>query len=102
MVAQRASLVNREGQYLAHSNPAMDLRHCLGETQDPLELALLQDMQKKPHGTIMGKGFVPDYVVEYYKLEAAPWAIMLHARGSQILAPGLSFRFTIWAAVFSS
>ena len=35
LVTQMACLVNQEGHYLAHSNPAMQARHCLGETQDP-------------------------------------------------------------------
>jgi class 3 adenylate cyclase len=93
LVAQMACLVNREGQYLAHSSAAMEARHCLGETQDPLELAMLRAMKEKPYGTIMGAGYIPGHVIGYYQLQAAPWAIMLHARGSQILAPILHFRF---------
>jgi len=88
LVAQMACLVSQEGYYLAHSSSAMQARHCLGETQDPLELAMIKAMREKPYGTIMGK----DRVIGYYKLHAAPWAIMLHARGSQILAPILRFR----------
>ncbi|MGA8141760.1 MAG: adenylate/guanylate cyclase domain-containing protein, partial [Desulfobaccales bacterium] len=87
LVAQMACLVGQEGNYLAHSSPAMQSRHCLGGTGDPLELAMLKDMKEKPYGTIMGK----DRVIGYYKLHAAPWAIMLHARSSQILAPILRF-----------
>ncbi|MGB8874033.1 MAG: adenylate/guanylate cyclase domain-containing protein [Desulfobaccales bacterium] len=87
LVAQMACVVNQEGLYLAHSSPAMQSRHCLGGTGDPLELAMLKDMREKPYGTIMGK----DRVIGYYKLHAAPWAIMLHARSSQILAPILQF-----------
>jgi len=87
LVAQMACLVSQEGHYLAHSSPAMQSRHCLGETGDPLELAMIKAMREKPYGTIMGK----DRVIGYYKLHAAPWAIMLHARGSQILAPILRF-----------
>ena len=93
LVAQMACLVNQEGQYLAHSSAAMEARHCLGETQDPLELAMLKAMKEKPSGTLMGEGYTPKHVIGYYKLEAAPWAIMLHAQGSQILAPILTFRF---------
>ncbi|MFA5112285.1 MAG: hypothetical protein WC443_12815, partial [Desulfobaccales bacterium] len=39
--ANMACLVNNQGLYLAHSNPSMAARHCLGDTQDPLELAML-------------------------------------------------------------
>jgi adenylate cyclase len=93
MVAQMACLVNQEGHYLAHSSSAMQARHCLGETQDPIELAMLKAMKEKDSGTLMGEGYRPDQVIGFYKLHAAPWAIMLHAQGSQILAPILRFRF---------
>ncbi len=93
MVAQMACLVSQEGHYLAHSSSAMQARHCLGETQDPMELAMLQAMKEKDYGTLMGEGYRPDMVIGYYKLHTAPWAIMLHARGSEILAPILRFRF---------
>ena len=88
LVAQMACLVSREGRYLAHSSPAMQARHCLGETRDPLELAMLKAIKEKHYGTLMGK----DRVIGYHQLHAAPWAIMLHARGSQILAPIILFR----------
>jgi len=89
MVAQMACLVSDQGHYLAHSSPAMQARHCLGETKDPLELAMLKAMKEKDYDTVMGK----NQVIGYYRLHAAPWAIMLHAQGSQILAPILKFRF---------
>jgi adenylate cyclase len=54
---------------------------------------MLKAMKEKDYGTLMGKGYRPDQVIGYYRLHAAPWAIMLHARGSQILAPILRFRF---------
>jgi adenylate cyclase len=93
LVAQMACLVTDQGHYLAHSNPAMQGRHCLGETQDPMETAMLKTIKEKPYGTIMGAGYDPKHVIGFYKLEAAPWAIMLHAQGRQILAPILRFRF---------
>jgi len=92
MQAQMACLVNVQGHYLAHSSPMMKNRHCLGDTQDPMELAMLKAMKEKPYDTIVGGGYTPDHVIGYYRLKAAPWAIMLHARGSQILAPILRFR----------
>ncbi|MDP3181522.1 MAG: adenylate/guanylate cyclase domain-containing protein [Desulfobaccales bacterium] len=81
------------GNFLAHSDPSMKGRHCLGDTQSPLELAMLEAMKEKPFGTLMGKGHPPEEVVGYYRLHAAPWAIMLHAQGSQILAPIVHFRY---------
>jgi len=82
-----ACLVSKEGMYLAHTNPLMQA-HCLGETQDPLELATLEAMKRKPFGTIIG----PNEVIGFYRLSEAPWAIMLHAQSRQILAPIWQFR----------
>lgn len=84
-----ACLVNNQGNYLAHSDPAMAGRHCLGENQNPLELAMLTEMKEKPSGTLMGQG----KVIGFYRLHAAPWALMLHAEGRQILAPIRRFHF---------
>lgn len=84
-----ACLVSDTGHYLAHSNPAMVGRHCLGENRDPLELAMLKEMKDKTSGTIMGHG----KVIGFYRLHGAPWAIMLHAEGRQIMAPIRRFHF---------
>ena len=87
LVALMACLVSQEGNYLAHSNPAMQGRHCLGETRDPLELTMLKAMKEKHYGILMDQ----DQVIGYHMLHTAPWAIMLHARRSEILAPILRF-----------
>jgi class 3 adenylate cyclase len=93
MQAQKACLVSQEGQFLAHTSPAMKTRHCLGETQDPLELAMLQAMKTRPYDTILTRrGYTPVEVIGFYRLHDAPWAIMLHAHGSEIMAPLLRFR----------
>jgi len=89
MQSNMACLVNDQGLYLAHSNPSMAGRHCLGETQDVLELAMRAELKAKLYGTLIGG----DRVIGYYRLIAAPWAIMLHARASQILAPIRRFQF---------
>ncbi len=88
MQSNMACLVNEAGTYLAHTNPAMESRHCLGETQDPLEVVMLAEMKDKTSGTIQGG----DEVIGFYRLHQAPWVIMLHARASQILAPIYWFR----------
>jgi adenylate cyclase len=83
-----ACLVSDNGNFLAHTNPAMKSRHVLGDTQNPLELTMLREMQQKPYGTIVGHS----QVIGYYRLQGAPLAIMLHAYESQIMAPILRFR----------
>jgi adenylate cyclase len=84
-----ACLLKDNGVFLAHTNPAMDSRHCLGETQNPLELAMLQELQRQPYGTIVGSR----QVIGFYRLKGTPWAVMLHAQESQIMAPILNFQF---------
>jgi len=83
-----ACLVNENGNFIAHTNPAMASRQVLGDTQNPLELTMLREMQQKPYGTIVGR----DQVIGYYRLQGAPLAIMLHAYENQIMAPILRFR----------
>ena len=85
-------LVDQDGRYLAHPDPALKGRHCLGENRDELEVALLQAIQENPSGTLLRQGHFTDRVLGYYRLEQAPWAIMLHATGRQILAPFFRFR----------
>jgi adenylate cyclase len=84
-----ACLVNDNGTFLAHTNPAMRPRLCLGDTQNPLELTMLRDMKVKHYGTVVGR----NEVIGYYRVRGAPWVIMLHARENQIMAPILRFRF---------
>jgi len=88
MQSNMACLVNQNGHYLAHSNPSMKNRHCLGETENALELAMLKELPQKQSGIIVGNG----EVIGFHRLHTAPWAIMLHARSSQILAPILRFQ----------
>jgi adenylate cyclase len=83
-----ACLVNDNGTFVAHTNPAMKSRRILGDTQNPLELAMLREMQDKPYGTIVGHR----QVIGYYQLQGAPLVIMLHAYESQIMGPILRFR----------
>lgn len=93
MQTNMACLVSKQGMYLAHSNPAMQARYCLGESRDPLELRMLAAMQREPYGTFQGRGLTPSRVIGYYRLQEAPWAIMLHAPGTKILKPILTFQF---------
>jgi adenylate cyclase len=84
-----ACLLNRNGIFLTHTNPAMANRVYLGDTQNPLELAMRKDMKVKPYGILLGS----HEVIGYYRVPGAPWVIMLHAQENQIMAPILQFRF---------
>ncbi|MCF8037483.1 MAG: HAMP domain-containing protein [Desulfobacteraceae bacterium] len=89
--SNQVCLVDESGQYLAHS-AAMEKREQLGATGDPLEKALLEKMQESPFGTHLGSGHPPHLVGGFYRLERAPWVLIMYAPGREILAPILEFR----------
>ncbi len=88
-----AYLVDTSGRYLAKSEATRKGRTRLGETDDSLELAILKEMQEKPFGTILGPGHPPEKVGGFYRIEQAPWTMLLFAPGEKILAPIIKFRF---------
>lgn len=88
-----AYLVDASGRYLAKSEATKKAHVRLGETSDPLELAILEQMQEKPFGTILGPGHPPEKVGGFYRIEHAPWTMVLFAPGEKILAPIIKFRF---------
>ena len=88
--SEAACLVDNSGVCL--TDPKMKGRGQLGETDDPLELAILQAMKEKPFATLQGSGHPPDKVAGFYSLEEAPWAIVLFAPGEKILAPIVHYR----------
>jgi hypothetical protein len=91
--SHKVCLVDEKGGYLAHAAAIMKGRNQLGETNDPLELAVFTAMKEKPFGTILGSGHPPDQVGGFYKIDNAPWTIILIAPGEEILAPMVRFRF---------
>ncbi len=88
--SEMAGLVDNSGMFLTGS--MLKGRGRLGETNDPLELAILKAMKEKPFGTLRGPGHPPDKVAGFYRIEQAPWSIVLFAPGSKILAPIIRFR----------
>ena len=88
----QACLIENSGRYLAHTNALMAGRMQLGGTEDPFEIALLQEIQNKPYGTLLGPGHPPDQVAGYYHLHYAPWIIVLFAPGNEVLAPIVQLR----------
>jgi adenylate cyclase len=90
--SEMVCLVDRSGNYLAHTGAWMKHRNVLGETQDPLELKVLDSMRENPFGTVFGTGQTPDTVSGFYTLSKAPWVVILFAPEDKILAPILKFR----------
>jgi len=89
----KACLVDNAGNYLAHTDPAMKQRNRLGAQGNPLEKALLEAIHLRPHGTILGTGHPPAEVAGFYKMDKAPWAVILFAPGEKVLAPIVRYRF---------
>jgi len=88
-----AYLVDNSGRYLAKSEATEKGQVRLGENNDSLELAILEEMQEEPFGTILGPGHPPEKVGGFYRIEYAPWTMVLFAPGKKILAPIIKFRF---------
>jgi len=93
-----ACLVDEAGRFLAHTKGLGESRKRLGETDNPVELTLLEDVQKMPFGTILGPGHPPNEVAGFYKIRNASWTIVLLAQGEKILAPIIRFRFYYFLA----
>jgi adenylate cyclase len=90
--SELAGLVDKTGRFIAYTETKIKTHKQLGETKDPLELSILAAMQKRSFGTMAGPGHPPEWVGGFYKLKNAPWAIVLFAPGTKILAPIISFR----------
>jgi class 3 adenylate cyclase len=85
-------LVDDAGRFIAHTRAVSADRKRLGETADPLELAVLEAIQKQPYGTLRGPGHPPGQVGGFYRLSRAPWTMLLVAQGQEILSPIIRFR----------
>jgi len=64
----------------------------LADSSDPLEREALKAMKTKSYGTILGAGHPSDEVAGFYKLQQAPWSLIMIAPGKEILAPIVRFR----------
>lgn len=87
-----AYLVDDQGQILAGTGEAAKRERCLGADGSEIEKELLRALQEKKFGTVQETGFFPDQVGGFYRLERAPWSLVLLAPGEKVLAPLLKFR----------
>ncbi|MGA9537315.1 MAG: SpoIIE family protein phosphatase [Desulfobacterales bacterium] len=93
-------LVDNHGKILTGTFPGK--QNELGETNEPLERETLKAIEQRPYGTLLGSGHPPSEVSGFYKLQEAPWTLVMIAPGRKILAPILRFRlyYFITSAVF--
>ena len=97
-----ACLVKSDGTYLAHTDPSMSKLSKFGETGDPLQKKVLEEMKTEDFGSVLGKGHPPDRVIGFYKVPTTDWYLLLTSPGSEILAPIVRFRMTyILAGIIS-
>ncbi|MBW1837522.1 MAG: HAMP domain-containing protein [Deltaproteobacteria bacterium] len=83
-------LVDDTGTIL--TGTTLEDRQQLGDTNNPLELETLKAIKEKPYGTILGPGHPPSEVIGFYRLEEAPWNLVMIAPGEKILSPITRFR----------
>ncbi len=98
--SHKTFIVDDSGKILAGALSSN--RKYLGETNDPLELETIEALKKNTSGTVIGRGHPPAEVSGFYRLEEAPWNLVMIAPGKDILSPIISFRwyyFTIGTAL---
>jgi sigma-B regulation protein RsbU (phosphoserine phosphatase) len=88
--SNEAYLVNDSGKIL--TSTATVQRRSLSDSDDPLKLETVKAMKTKFYGTILGKGHPPEEVSGFYKLQEAPWSLVMIAPGKAILSPIVRFR----------
>jgi sigma-B regulation protein RsbU (phosphoserine phosphatase) len=88
--SQKVFLVDDNGRILICNQ--LD-RKKLGDNNDPLELATLEALSRTPSGTVLSQGHPATHVSGFYRLQQAPWTLVLVAPGREILAPIIRFRF---------
>ncbi len=88
--SNEAFLVDLNGRILAATAP--EGRRQLGESGDPIEQQAFEALKKKSLGIVFGSGFPISEVVGFYRLQEAPWTLVMIAPAKEILSPMISFR----------
>jgi sigma-B regulation protein RsbU (phosphoserine phosphatase) len=88
--SNKAFLVDNDGNILTGTVPQE--RKALVDNNDPVELKTLNALKAEPFGTIRGPGHPPTEVGGFYRLQEAPWSLVMIAPGKKILAPIVKFR----------
>ncbi|MBT8364732.1 MAG: SpoIIE family protein phosphatase [Deltaproteobacteria bacterium] len=89
--SNKAFLVSDGGKILTGTVPKK--RDSLSESNDPVERETVEAMKTNAYGTILGEGHPPQEVSGFYKLQEAPWRLVMIAPGKAILAPIVNFRY---------
>ncbi len=90
--SETAYLTDADGRLLLRTGAAPPDRKRLGETDDPLEIRLLERMSEENSGTVLGPGIPPRRVAGFCRTETAGWFLVLFAPGEEILSAIIRFR----------
>jgi sigma-B regulation protein RsbU (phosphoserine phosphatase) len=88
--SNEAFLVDLNGRILAATLP--EGRRQLGEAGDLIEQKAFEALKEKSIGIVFGPGFPVSEVVGFYRLQEAPWTLVMIAPAKEILSPMISFR----------
>ena len=88
--SDQAYLVDDSGRIISSARP--DERRRLGDGDDSLEIKTLNAMKEKPYGTVLGHGFFTPEVSGFYRLEEAPWTLIVMAPAKKVLSSIIRFR----------
>ncbi|UCD30843.1 MAG: SpoIIE family protein phosphatase [Desulfobacterales bacterium] len=96
----RAFLIDDKGHILTSTLP--EERKIFAENDNQLEKSTLYAMESMPFGTILSQGHPPDEISGYYKLQEAPWTLVIIAPGKEALTPIIHFRdyYFLTGAIF--
>jgi sigma-B regulation protein RsbU (phosphoserine phosphatase) len=98
--SHQAYLVDKAGKVLTSTTPDSHLQ--LGYHGDPLELTTLKATKEKQFGTFLGQRHSSSEVSGFYRLQEAPWNLIMFAPGKEILASIARFRlyYVVTGSVF--
>jgi len=88
--SNKAFLIDDDGNIL--SSTVSEKRKVLADNNDAVELQTLNALKSKLYGTVHGPGHPPAEVSGFYKLQEAPWSLVMIAPGEKILSPIVRFR----------
>lgn len=92
----RAYLIDDSGRVLSQAG----LKGGVATQVPQLDDEIITAIQDQSQGTVVGDELPPPVVTGFYRLQEAPWTLVIQAPGSDVLAPILRFR--LWFFVFGA
>ncbi len=94
--SNKAFLIDQQGNILTTTQQGKEQKNNphlnrFGRS-DILEQKTVEAMSGKPSGTVFGPGHPPGEISGFYRLNEAPWVLILISPGKEILKPMVNFR----------